>query len=293
MSGKIGLANPLINGSYGPYGNWPDKLTQDQKSANAGNKVANSILSGINQIDSRTNKTIVYSDMNGAYDDPNRRYFRAPDPELSTKSALAYSTEALTKYDKNKDGVVSTNEFGQYKPGQTGEYTTQEFNETGDRSAKAIDLNNDGKIDAGEYTAYTIYQDGATNYGYGFNWDGTTFDKDKVDGKVTKEEAQRANKELKNSPGTVKSDLQEIYKSFGIADAQKNFKMPRKEGEEPVDDTDPPVTQPKNQDFMQIILMLMMMMFGFGGQQQNQGNYYGNGGNNLFVSPQSNGNFAW
>jgi len=271
MSALIGLQNPTISGSYGPYGNWPDNLSQSQKSANAGYKVANSVLSGINQSDKFQN--VQYS----------QRYYTGLLFEneesqnssvlLDKGSALAYSTEALKSYDKNKDGTVTANEFNNVFVDQISNHDNKAIGMPNPSSIKAgatVDLNGDGKIDAGEYTAYTIYQDGVSNYGYGSNWNGTTFNKDNVDGKIDANQAYRANQQLQHDPDIVKADLQNIYTSFGIEQAQKNFVMPLKEGEDPVVTPDPPITKPKNQDFMQLIMMLLMMMFSFGGQRQQQ-----------------------
>jgi len=254
------MQNPFIYGDYGPYGNWPNNLSQTSKSANAGYRVAHSSLTGINQ--SNNFQGVKYSQVNqnffGSYDPANPLH-----KCLNDRAALAYSTEALKKYDKNGDGIVTTDEFGQYKPGQTGPYTTEDFNVTGGNAAKAIDLNGDGKISAGEYAAYTIYQDGLKN--------GNQFNNNNVDGTVTQNEAQLANTQLQQNPDAVKTQLQSIYKDFNLANAENTFTMPNKVQSDPTNQT--PINQFGNQNIMQMLLMLMQNMFGFGGQQ-NTGNYY-------------------
>jgi hypothetical protein len=145
-----------------------------------------------------------------------------------------------------------------------------EFNETGDKKAKAIDLNGDGKISAGEFTAYTIYQDGIKVCPSFAAPAPVIFDKSKVDGKVTSDEASIANDKLTKDPDAVKTALQGFYKDFGIADAQKNFKMPPKVQPAP---TPKPSPQPNLQQLiMQLISMLLQRLMGrFGGQQKQFG----------------------
>ncbi len=77
-----------------------------------------------------------------------------------------------------------------------------------------VDLNSDGKIDAGELSAWTIYQDGQDGLSYIQQGEATTqvsrpasaYNKNIVDGKVTEEQAKMAETELNRCPNAVKAN---------------------------------------------------------------------------------------
>ncbi|OGH98059.1 MAG: hypothetical protein A2039_07595 [Candidatus Melainabacteria bacterium GWA2_34_9] len=258
----IAWQNYLIDGSKGPY----DKKTNIGSAANSGNQVANLIKNG--NFWQLKNSDIQYSNMNAGYDDPNIRYFRAPDPALSVNSGIAYSTEALKGYDTNKNGSVSVDEFNSFCVGKalskspySDPYIIGMPNPNSFKYGQTVDLNSDGKVDAGELTAWQIYQDGIKE-GEPHPVIG------QIDGKVTVDEAKLAEQEIIRDPSATKAALQQIYNEKNIATAQQNFVMPEKVWQRP------PVN-PQNM-FMQIIQMLMQMLmggFGFGGQQRQFGIY--------------------
>ena len=248
----------LIDGSKGPY----SKNTNIGRSANAGNEVASLLKSRSSNL--LANADIKYTNQlpqimwaNGVM--PPEEVSKA---NVNISGALAYSTEALKGYDVNGDGTISVAEFAKDNsvPRGVNLLLSEEGVAKSNAKAKALDLNNDGKIDAGEFSAYTIYQDGVKHdvtgiAQVGFIY-GTVYDKDKVDGEVTAEEAKMANKELETHPDYVKSQLQQIYQKNKIAETQETFKMPKK------------IKTPKRppvQDFMQQLMQMLMKLLGFGG----------------------------
>lgn len=226
----------LIDGSKGPY----DKNTSIGKSANAGNEVANLIKSG--QAYKLSNTDIQYARTEQVFEsnckDPNctsmHVHQMVTKNKVNTNDALAYSTEALKGYDINGDGSVSVEEFATDRSSPAGTYAllSEEGVAKANLKAKALDLNDDGKIDAGEYSAYTMFQDGQT-INQTFVYDPNNhpyFGKNIVDGKVTANEAKLAEQELNRDPNAVKATLKQIYADNNIAEAQKTFVMPEKVG---------------------------------------------------------------
>jgi len=249
-------SNNLINGSTGPY----DNKTGQGKSANAGIIFAN-LLKNRN-LWQLNNSTVQYSNMNGGYDN-GQQYVKAPDPQLSVKSALAFSTEALKGYDTNKTGVITRYEFSKGLASGGSDADALKY-------GKTVDLNDDGKIDAGELSAWQIYQDGQT-VNQTFVYDPNNkpyFGKNSVDGKVTAYEAKMAKEQVKADPDKVKTELQKIYTDFDIENVKKDFTMPEKATETPPVEENPPVTPPatpKNNFAQMFAILIQLLMRSFGG----------------------------
>ena len=245
--------NRLIDGSTGPY----STQTQKGRSANAGNEVANLFRRGVNL----DNFDIQYAGITNANSNPwGAQYI----PKVNTNSALAYSTEVLKGYDTNNDGIVYAADFGY--PKRT---PSSDPNIIGMPAPSAvgttIDLNSDGKIDAGELTAWQIYQDGQTaKYGgSGISM----YSSGSVDGQVTAQESSFAELELTRDPNAVKAELQKIYADNNIAEVKENFTMPpKRRGQYQPNPNPQPIQSSLMQMFQQLMQMLMGSFGGFGGR---------------------------
>ena len=254
-------ANRLITGSTGPY----STQTQKGRSANAGNEVANLFRRGVN-LDNFDVKYAGIDTMHvaGGYDTQGIYHPPVELKTVNTNSALAFSTEALKGYDTNNDGIVYAADFGY--PKRT---SSNDPNIIGMPAPSAvgttIDLNSDGKIDAGELTAWQIYQDGQTaKYGgSGISM----YSSGSVDGQVTAQESSFAELELTRDPNAVKAELQKIYADNNIAEVKENFTMPpKRRGQYQPNPNPQPIQSSLMQMFQQLIQMLMGSFGGFGGR---------------------------
>lgn len=248
--------NRLIDGSTGPY----STTTQKGRSANAGNEVANLFKKGV----SLNNTDVKYAGIHST--NPYRGAVTTGTEypnKVNISEALAYSTEALKGYDLNNDGIVYAADFGYPKRTQS-----TDPNIIGMPAPSAvgttIDLNSDGKIDAGEMTAWTIYQDGQVIKvgGSGISM----YSSHSVDGKVTAQEATFAKSELSRDPNEVKTKLQQIYNENNIAESKENFTMPPKRRRQYQPNPSPqPIQNSLMQMFQQLMQMLMSSFGGFNG----------------------------
>jgi len=261
-------ANRLITGSTGPY----STQTQKGRSANAGNEVANLFRRGVN-LDNFDVKYAGIDTMHvaGGYDTQGIYHPPVELKTVNTNSALAFSTEALKGYDTNNDGIVYAADFGY--PKRT---SSNDPNIIGMPAPSAvgttIDLNSDGKIDAGELTAWQIYQDGMKNLiqprpGIVDSTQAYMYDKTKLDGKITKEQANMAETHVSQNPNAVKAQLQQIYADNNIAEVKENFTMPpKRRGQYQPNPNPQPIQSSLMQMFQQLMQMLMGSFGGFGGR---------------------------
>lgn len=287
VDNDLRILNYLIQGLKGPY----DKNTSIGKAANAGNEVAN-LLKDDNLW------RLVHSDIKYAGVDTfagNGWSHKS----VNINDSLAFSTEALTGYDKNGDGTVTTEEFNAVYIGRIGADKPEGVqwmpNPNALKYASTVDLNSDGKIDAGELSAWTIYQDGQDGLSYAQQGGTTTsgsrpasaYNRNIVDGKVTEEQAKMAETELCRDPNAVKATLKRIYSENNIAEKEETFEMPEK-----VDDPKPPVCN--NNKLLKLLMMLIRMMFGgFGGGRCSEPYLTGYGPQNTGWTNWSDGSIAY
>jgi len=199
---KFKMTAPIIDGSKGPY---KSRVPE----GNVGGADLESIGANAGYEAARTNKNnLLFTDVQYLYKNPSL----GPNGVLSKESGLAYETEILKAQDRNYDGKVSVYE-NQLSGG------------------KAVDIDNDGFISAGELLAETM-----------------TWDKDN-DGKITYEERLYGQKLSKSDDYSTK--VKQSYDNNKISDAEKTFKMPEK-----------PVQPNSNADFMQRLYELIMQMLG-------------------------------
>ncbi len=226
-----------ITGSKGSY----DKSTSIGKSANAGNELG-TILSGSSAWKAK-NSNITYSTMDGAAEGSTGVKL------VNINNALAFSTEALIGFDKDEDDSVTVAEFNKGIAAKNSSPFASSIDSSSLKFGETVDLNSDGKIDAGEYSAWTVYQDGMnkTNNDDSYNADAAQYLRD---GKVTASESKQAESLVTADSDTVKTELQAIYDSNKIAEVKEDFEMPDK------------VESTSSNNMMQILMMLIQMMFG-------------------------------
>ncbi len=244
------LTNYLINGNSGPY----KTNTQAGCSANAGYKFANLSENDLWQL---KNSNIKYSNI----------FCNGDDSTINTNATLAYSTEALKGLDKNDNGSVSVSEVNNFYYSKLtsrdpdGPHLLGAPDPDSIKVGNAIDINSDGKVDKGEWSAWMIYQDGQEGLSHipeYIDAPDSRYNKALVDGKVTTAEAMMAESEANANPNAVKAKLQEIYNDNNIEETEDNFKMPPKK----TDNTGYPRN---NNNMMQLLMMLLQMMMGGSG----------------------------
>ena len=245
-----------ITGQNGPY----NKYTSVGRSANAGNEFASLADTSLWKL---KNSDVTYSTV----------FSSGYGKQVNINNTLAYSTEALKGIDANKDGITTTAEVNQFyfnkakAQDPNADVTIKGFADLSTfKQGQAIDLNCDGKVDAGEWSAWNIYQDGL-HTGYDSSGNITALsDKRHLNGTVTTQEAKLAEEQADSDPNAVKTQLQSIYNINKIADAQTKFTMPAK------------VSQcGQNQNYMQQLLNYIMMILrgGFGSQHWLESSFKG------------------
>ncbi|MGD9581456.1 MAG: hypothetical protein AB7V50_08785 [Vampirovibrionia bacterium] len=150
------------------------------------------------------------------------QYTTQENGKFSIDGGLAYSMESLKAFDFNGDGIVTTQETGQL--------------------GQLIDLNNDGKISASENLAYTMYQDAAGN----------------MDGVVTAQERDAANRALMADPAKARSQMQQLSNGHNLQAREQQLTQQNSNAQ---NNPMMQMMQAFMQMFMQIIQQ-MMQMFG-------------------------------
>lgn len=125
-------------------------------------------------------QSIMNSDIQYEYIDPSTGKY-------SIDSGLAYSRESLKALDADTNGIVGTNEAGQY--------------------GSLLDLNNDGQVGTAENLAWTILQDFSGNF----------------DGIVTPKDIENVSGFADARPAETRNYLQQIFAALNLGKRESDF----------------------------------------------------------------------
>jgi len=236
----------VVDGGSGPYSN----CSTLGKSANTGYRVGN-LFDG-DSIWQKEDYKVKFTSVKTSYtteeyedDDGELQTRKVASNHLNSKGTLAYSTQLLKSYDKagtdgTKDGKVSTAEMA------------DKMSISAEKAA-AIDIDGNGFVTAGEFSAWTYYQDGLK---YDDDTEKFQFSYDNQDGQITSQQSLEARTQIKGGVTTadLKAQLKEIYDDK-IKDSEDSFEMP-----DEVDTDDETSTSSSN-----ILQLLLQMLCGGSG----------------------------
>lgn len=176
-----------INGDKGPF----DNKTPVGRGANAGYQVTDLLKKG--EYDKLEFATIEYMP-------------KFPDGKYSVDAALAFSRESLKAIDKDLNGHITKDEFNLTQESTQEQVLPQNLKQrlSGilDKIFDVIDINNDGKVDNAENTAYTVFQDSC---------------KEEFNGKTTHASRLLADKMILMKTDYAKEKLRELHNGHNLA----------------------------------------------------------------------------